>query len=272
MKMSNLLFAMNMGPAVLAGIKLGIGNILPTEKEQHPELVELWKKYRLLDKEGNLTEDGARMYMNKDLIEYELKTLTQLGLHPEEKLVTPPGNYQLLRSGLRAFAEEHGEQLYKNLPLDRQNIGNDLVILDLGGGSGAFLEQVQTYWPRSRGYLLDKRKTTDRTLVIDLIEDNWSEIFGPADVILLNDVLHCFDKKEQEYIIGQCWQTLKRGEGWLCIGEHHHTLEFSWRMKAVDRYGCIPLEELKKLMAIDSQDPDFSHNFDTHYFAFFQSR
>ncbi|MBN1400162.1 MAG: class I SAM-dependent methyltransferase [Anaerolineae bacterium] len=118
------------------------------------------------------------------------------------------------------------------LPLDR-----DLVVIDLGAGSGIFLERVLARHPRAQGYWVDYSEDFLRVarrrlapygcrahyVLSRLEEDLERAIEGPVDLIFSMSAIHHLAGAGKRALFRRCSSLLRAG-GWLLIVDEMQTV------------------------------------------------
>ncbi len=103
-----------------------------------------------------------------------------------------------------------------------------LIVIDLGAGSGIFLEKILIMYPRIKCYWIDysqdflavaKRKLrrfkTRVEYILSPIEEEWEEkIVEKVDLIFSMSAIHHLENKEKQKLYRKCYNTLKE-YGWF---------------------------------------------------------
>jgi len=105
---------------------------------------------------------------------------------------------------------------------------NEIVLLDLGAGSGIFIEKILKEFPDSKCYYLDYsddfmqvakerlQKYEDRVTFIksDFSEDWESEISEAPSIITSSSAIHHLSSENKKKLYNKCYETLKE-YGWF---------------------------------------------------------
>ncbi len=208
-------------------------------QDVHPELWCILEQAEILEK-GKLTRLGNVIFSCVDLVRYYMVTGMEMAYtkKPEKKV----WQYELLRKGLGSYANVLG--------IDYIDFLNDYVkqsvttCLDLGGGSGHYLELVGERYNVDRCILLDK----DIDVAFEHFDMNYpnsnrymckqmdiSETLDispyKADLVLLNEVFHLRGEKWWTKLMDNALANT-HPKGQICIGEVEPNPAFDWRMKA----------------------------------------
>jgi tRNA (cmo5U34)-methyltransferase len=112
------------------------------------------------------------------------------------------------------------------------------LIVDLGAGSGLFLEKVLAaspqaccYWiDSSEGFLAVARRRLARfggqvTYILSPMESDWTAKIGqPADRIFSMSAIHHLERDEKRALYGRCFDLLAEG-GWFINADEMKTLD-----------------------------------------------
>ena len=210
-----------------------------TLRDAAPEQWNILTQCELIDR-GRLTPLGNTIFSCVDLIRYYMVTGVDMACDkkPEKKL----WQYELLRKGLGQYTNTIGIDYvdflhsYINGPIN--------TCLDIGGGSGHYLELVGERYDVARCILVDKN--------IDVAFEhfdhnhpnsgryrcNEADIGKPmnivpykADLVLMNEVMHLNDEIWWSKLMSNAL-TCSHPRGQICIGEVQPEPAFDWRMKA----------------------------------------
>ena len=105
---------------------------------------------------------------------------------------------------------------------------HDMTVVDLGAGSGIFLERVLSRWPDARVYWVDYSEdflsvAQQRLARFDgrvvytraSFEDDWeSQVEGQADLIFSMSAIHHLENDDKKRLYRRCFDKLAPG-GWL---------------------------------------------------------
>ena len=217
-----------------------------TLRDTAPEHWYILAQADLLDNiSGRLTPLGNTVFGCVDLIRYYMVTGVDMAGNkkPEKK----DWQYELLRKGLGQYSNTIGIEYvdflstYANGPIT--------TCLDIGGGSGHYLELVGERYDVPRCILVDKNidvafEHFDHTHPnSDRYNCNEADIGVPmnivpykADLVLMNEVLHLNDDLWWARLMSNAL-TCSHPRGQICIGEVQPESAFDWRMKAYTDHG-----------------------------------
>ena len=113
----------------------------------------------------------------------------------------------------------------------------DMTVIDLGAGSGIFLEKVLSRWPDSSAHWVDYSEdflgvAQQRLARFDgriaytqaTFEDDWeSQIEGQVDVIFSMSAIHHLENESKKLLYRRCYDRLAPG-GWLFNVDEMKTL------------------------------------------------
>ena len=216
-----------------------------TLRDANPELWYILTQAELLEN-NKLTKLGNQVFACTHLIRYYM--VTGIDMADAKKPDKQIWQYELLRKGLGQQAYTMGIE-YVDFLHDYIN-GPISTCLDIGGGSGHYLELVGERYDVSRCILVDK----DIDVAFEHFDHvhpnshryhcNEADIGKPmnivpykADLVLMNEVLHLND----DIWWGKLMQnalSCSHPRGQICIGEVQPEPAFNWRMKAYTDNGC----------------------------------
>jgi tRNA (cmo5U34)-methyltransferase len=113
----------------------------------------------------------------------------------------------------------------------------ELAVVDLGAGSGIFLERVLARCPQARGYWVDYSEDFLRVArrrlapygqrvryVLSRLEEDWEgTVEGPLDLIFSMSAIHHLDSEGKRALFRRCGSLLRPG-GWLLIVDEMQTV------------------------------------------------
>lgn len=107
---------------------------------------------------------------------------------------------------------EYARDDYKELPnkIDLNSVTN---VIDIGGGYGAAISSIKTFYPNLTCYLFDLEKVIDNCNLKDIttIKGNFfEEIPKVADVLILSRILHDWDNEKAAIILKNCFDALPK--------------------------------------------------------------
>ena len=116
-------------------------------------------------------------------------------------------------------------------------INNELVVLDLGAGSGIFLEKVLSTYPNSFCYWIDysfdfmkvaqerlKKYGNRVRYILSPLEKNWEEqLEHQPDLIFSMSAIHHLTSKEKKDVYTKCYNLLKH-TGWFFNADEMKTI------------------------------------------------
>jgi len=228
--------------------ELNRGNI----KDACFEMFHILHQVGIVGELGKLTILGNEVFSCVDLWRYYMVTGVDMATNkkPEKKL----WQYELLRKGLGQYAN--------TMSIDYIDFLNDYVnrlletVLDLGGGSGHYLEMVGERYDVARCILVDK----DIDVAFEHFDEdhpnseryhcNIGDIGAPlnivpykADLVLMNEVIHLNDEIWWAKLMSNAL-TCSHPKGQICVGEVRPEAAFEWRMKSyTDNGHCISMND-----------------------------
>lgn len=107
---------------------------------------------------------------------------------------------------------EYARDDYKELPnkIDITSVNN---VIDIGGGYGAAISSIKTFYPNLTCYLFDLEKVIDNCNLKDIttIKGNFfEEIPKVAEVLILSRILHDWDNEKAAIILKNCFDALPK--------------------------------------------------------------
>lgn len=234
---------------------------------------------------GKLTKLGNQVFSCVDLVRYYMVTGVEMAgiKKPEKKL----WQYELLRKGLGQQANSLGIDYVDFL---HDNINRVLnTVLDLGGGSGHYLEMVGERYDVARCILVDK----DIDVAFEHFDENHpnseryhcniGDISKPlnivpykADLVLMNEVMHLNDNIWWAQLMSNAL-SCSHPTGQICIGEVQPESAFDWRMKAyTDNGQSISMNDFMYFINTNYKgefEPEFGALIlDSHWFVLLTKR
>ena len=250
-----------------------------TLRDAAPEQWHILTQAEILDK-NKLTHLGNVVFSCVDLIRYYMVTGVEMA--SEKKPPKKVWQYELLRKGLGQYSNAIGIEYVDFL---HEHIKDDInTCLDIGGGSGHYLELVGERYGVARCILVDK----DIDVAFEHFDFNHpnseryhcneADIGEPmnivpykADLVLMNEVIHLNDEIWWAALMSNALSCSKP-KAQICIGEVRPEPAFNWRMKAYTDNGCnISLNDFMFWINTNYKE-QFEENFGvlvtaTHWFA-----
>ena len=216
------------------------------ESSTYNDILHVW------DKEG-WTDPETLEYIKlmSDFIQYEYKMMIkqlnviEAGDPTCWRMETDPGDYILLRSGLKSYADMHIRHMFdtafENILGD---VPDEAMILDYCGGEGQYCDYILDLLPHSMAVVHDRvfPSTESNGLHMRVKADfeknpdwhkGWASKF---DVVMLNEILHCKDHELRKYLLESAYQLLKPG-GFLIIIDQEYSTHFEVRMNQLTGAG-----------------------------------
>jgi tRNA (cmo5U34)-methyltransferase len=142
----------------------------------------------------------------------------------------------------------------------------DMTVVDLGAGSGVFLEKVLSRWPGANAHWVDYSEdflsvARQRLARSDgrirytqaSFEDDWeSQVKGQADLILSMSAIHHLENEEKKRLYQRCFDKLAPG-GWLFNIDEMKTLHKDGYLANM-RYWVRHVQEARNKM-VEEQVP-----------------
>jgi SAM-dependent methyltransferase len=143
----------------------------------------------------------------EDLLRYHLK-MVKTDFAPD---------YPSLRVGLKQYFDTYLSAIWQKLGI----VDTDKRLLDYGAGSGQYSDQFLADNMTGEVMMVDKEQIRQEIVQIDFeLDVSWYENYKASfDIVLLAEVLHCKDKKTQEYLT-QTSRLLLKDNGLLIIVEN----------------------------------------------------
>ena len=143
--------------------------------------------------------------------------------------------------------------------------GSPACVVDLGAGSGIFLERALTAWPNARGVWIDSSEPfrtvarrrldpfEDRvTYVVAPIEEDWQGIVpGPVDLIVSMSAIHHLTREEKRRLYERCYHLLQPG-GWLFNTDEMQTMYRDAHLQSM-RYWVRHVESVADQMSAEER-------------------
>ncbi len=153
-----------------------------------------------------------------------LEEVVRSGTDVVEERVLPPDEQVLVSEGIAAVTSPAAQALAK-----RYHFSDHSHLVDMGGGTGSFLEPVLVRHPQLRATLVDRAEVTDlarkrlaESGVSDRISIQAGDIFdcplpADADVVLLANVLHIFSPQRNQQLLKRLRKFASAGARLLLV-------------------------------------------------------
>lgn len=201
----------------------------------------------ILDHLDHPTQNTKSILVNNGVAnESDLETLSKLRhlleyhLHIIQNKYSP--NYELLRDGLVEYFNQYLSDVFLELGFEDKQ----LYMMDYCCGAGQYGKQFKELNPDSFIHFVDKVinpelfKTGSCSAINFETNPNWHKPFNDsADVILLSEILHCKNRKWQNYLIHSSHKILKDKGQLIIIENIDHCMEF--RIKKLKSDNSIKL-------------------------------
>jgi tRNA (cmo5U34)-methyltransferase len=145
----------------------------------------------------------------------------------------------------------------------------ELAVVDLGAGSGIFLERALARYPQAQGYWVDYSEdflsVARRRLapygprahyVLSRLEEDWERaVEGPVDLIFSMSAIHHLDGEGKRALFRRCRSLLRPG-GWLLIVDEMQTVYTDAYLASMQRW----VEHVDA--SADALDPQLKPHYD----------